>query len=328
MRVLNAECIRGHLGSDAALALAKQAVLLSAGDRQKTPLRSMMQLPTGAGLMGCMPGWIADPDRFGIKLVNIFPANTRQGLSSHLGAVLLFDGSQGKTLALLDASAITAIRTAAVSAVATETLSCEGAQTLGIFGTGEQAVEHIRLLSAVRAFRDVFVMGSSPEKAQAFVAQQQGQPWLKNSALHAVDSARALSDKSDVVCTLSSSTTPLLQAQWLRPGQHINAVGASQPAAMEITPEHILNSRYFVDSLESLAAEAGEFVQLRARAPDAMQEVEGILGQVVTGQVPGRQNTSEITIYRSLGIAVQDMVFASYLYDLAESENIGQFVEF
>ena len=329
MRVLNAEFIRQKLEAETALTLARQAVLLSDGDRQKTPLRTMMTLPTGKGLMACMPGWIADPDRFGIKLVNIFPDNTALGLSSHVGAVLLFDGAQGQTLALLDASTITAVRTAAVTAVATEMLACESAHTLGILGTGEQAVEHIRLLCQVRPFSDVFVLGSSPEKTQAFIRRQQDQIWLpRGCRLHCADSAEALSAQAEVICTLTSSKTPLLDAAWLRPGQHINAVGAAQPSAMEITPAHIVLGRYFVDSLASLAAEAGEYVALAGQNEAAASEVQGVLGGVLAGRIAGRNSDSDITIYRSLGIAVQDMVFASFLYDRAMAEGGGQIVDF
>ena len=297
---------------------------LSSG-RADVPLRTVMKLPGGRNFFGVMPGYLSEPQGLGTKIITIFPDNAKLGLSSHVGLVLLFDSEIGFPLAVMDAGEVTAIRTAAASAVATRALARHDAAHLAIIGTGEQAVTHLEAISLVRTLKSVRVWGRTPSKAAAF-AQEHGS--RLGLAIEVSGSVEAAVRSADIICTVTSSREPILNGAWLQKGAHVNLVGASQQTAREADNDVVAVSRFFVDSRVSARAEAGELKHAIAAGLVSDSHVLGEIGEVLNGKVVGRTSNDDITVYKSLGVAAQDMAAARVIYDRATRDGIGMRVPF
>jgi ornithine cyclodeaminase len=306
------------------------AAVLAGHARGETylPLRSVMIPPDAAGFMGLMPGWSrgrgAGAAAFALKAVCIMPGNPARGLDAHQGLVTLFDGETGEPTAILDASAITAVRTAAVTAVATSVLARPDATTLALLGAGTQARAHLRALAGVRAFEQVRVYAPTTAHAQDLAQQAgaaAGQVTVAASAQEAVRDA-------DVVVTVTSSREPVLRREWLAPGAHVNAVGASSPQARELDTATVAASALYCDSRESLRNEAGEFRLAVEQGLIAGEEhVRAELGEVLAGLAAGRGDAGELTLFRSLGLAVEDLAAAQCAVAAAAEQGLGTEVE-
>jgi ornithine cyclodeaminase len=291
--------------------------------RARIPLRSVV--PVTNGFMGVMPGALAEPDCFGLKLLSLFPGNPAAGLSSHLGLVLLFEPEHGRPVAMMDAAEITAIRTAAASGLATDLLAGPDAGDLAILGAGEQAHSHLEAMLAVRPIRRVRVWSRTAAHAEAFAASQSAR-W--NIPIEAVADPEAAVTGADLICTVSASREPILTGAWIAPGAHLNVVGASRAEAVEIDTDAVVRSRFFVDYRPSTQAEAGEYLRALASGAIAEDHIQAEIGEVASGARPGREAPSDITLYRSLGIAAQDLAAAHFLLDAARAAGVGQTVEF
>lgn len=289
------------------------------------PLRSVMMPPSAAGFMGLMPGWRGgERPAFGLKAICLMPGNPARGLDAHQGIVTLFDGETGVPTAILDASAVTEIRTAAVTAVATRLLAREDSRVLAILGAGVQARAHLDALPRVRQFESVRIYSRTEAHAQALA--DRGAP--KNVRITVAASAEDAVRGADVVVTATSSRAPVLHRAWLRAGAHVNAVGASTPAAREIDVETVAASAVFVDSRESLRHEAGEFqLAVQEGAISGEDHVRAELGEVLAESAPGRQNDEELTLFRSLGLAVEDLAAAEHAVGAARRLGLGTEVE-
>jgi ornithine cyclodeaminase/alanine dehydrogenase-like protein (mu-crystallin family) len=292
------------------------------------PLRSVMMPPDAAGFMGLMPGWRGrHQDRaaaFALKAICLMPANPARGLDAHQGLVTLFDGESGVPTAILDASAITAIRTAAVTAVATSLLARRDARTLAILGAGTQARAHLQALANVRDFEQVRVYAPTRAHAQALVQQAS----LASAELSVASSAEEALRDADVVVTATSAREPVLRHAWLKPGAHLNAVGASTPQAREIDTATVAASALFCDSRESLRNEAGEFqLAIREGLIAGEEHVRAELGEVLAGAAPGRRDAGELTLFRSLGLAIEDLAAAECAVAAATARGLGTEVE-
>jgi ornithine cyclodeaminase/alanine dehydrogenase-like protein (mu-crystallin family) len=285
------------------------------------PLRSVMAPPGAAGLLGLMPAWRGGADPlFSLKAICVMPGNPARGLDAHQGVVVLFDGETGVPRAILDGSALTAVRTAAVTAVATRVLARQDARVLAIIGAGVQARAHLDALGAVRDFESVRVFARTPEHARA-LADQNGTATAAASAEEAVRGA-------DVVVLATSSREPVISRDWLGPGAHVNAIGASIPTARELDVETVAASALFCDSRESLRNEAGEYrVAVQEGAISGEEHVRGELGEVLAGLRPGRQDEVELTLFRSLGLAVEDLAAAEHTVAAARARGLGTDVE-
>jgi ornithine cyclodeaminase/alanine dehydrogenase-like protein (mu-crystallin family) len=306
------------------------AAVLAARARGETylPLRSIMAAPGAAGFMGLMPSWRgAQEDRgavFALKAICVMPGNPARGLDAHQGTVTLFDGETGVPTAILDASAVTAIRTAAVSAVATGLLARAGARTLAILGAGVQGRAHLEALSPVRDFEQVRVYAPTRAHAQALA----GEAGLTRAAVSVAASAEDAVRGADVVVAATSAREPVLDHAWLKPGAHVNAVGASTPQAREIDTATVAASALFCDSRESLRNEAGEFQRaIREGAITGEEHVRAELGEVLAGSATGRRDDAELTLFRSLGIAVEDLAAAETAVAAARAQGLGTEVE-
>lgn len=288
------------------------------------PLRSMTRLPDKRGLLGLMPAILEDPAIMGVKILSVFPENTGTQMGSHQGAVLLFETSSGRPLALVDAAAITAIRTAAVSAVATRLLAREDAGLLALLGSGVQARTHLQAILKVRRLRTVRVFSRNPAHAEAFARRESRRHDLE---IMAVAKAREAVADADIVCTVSGASQPILKGDWLSPGTHINAVGACTPGARELDGTAVARSRLFTDRRESLFAEAGDLLLAIQEGAVCREDVEvGELGEVLEGSRAGRSHNGEITLFESLGLAVEDLAAAYEVYERAQQEDGGTWI--
>jgi ornithine cyclodeaminase len=295
------------------------------------PLRKGLPLMNGKGLLGWMPGYLrasddgggAYPDHFGIKLNSLYPDNPRHGFSSHLGLVVLYEADHGRPVAILDADVITSLRTAAASALATRELSRPESTTLAIIGTGEEARTHIPAMLAVRDIEEIKVWGRTPAHVEALCEEFSG---LEEVAVEAAESVEAAVSGADVICTVTAADDPVLLGEWLPAGVHLNLVGSSIPEAREVDNEAVRRGRFYIDYIESTLNQAGEL--LRAIDDGVVDEthIVGEIGDVLLGKVPGRQSPDDITIYKSLGVAAQDLASARYLFDECERRGLGQVV--
>ena len=283
------------------------------------PLRSMIPFSGAAGFMATMPAWRGGDDPlFSLKSLCVMPGNPARGLDSHQGTVTLFDGATGEPRAILDASAVTSVRTAAVSAVATRLLARENARVLAILGAGVQGRAHLDALLPVRSFEEVRVFATNAAHARAAAGDR------ANVAASAEEAVRG----ADVVVLATTSSEPVVRRDWLAPGTHVNAIGASVPSDRELDVETVAASALFCDSRESLRSEAGEYrLAVEQGAITGENHVRGELGEVLAGIAPGRLDPEELTVFRSLGLAVEDLAAAECAVERARRLGIGTEVE-
>jgi alanine dehydrogenase len=303
--------------------MAEALTTLTRGEAQN-PLRWGMKLADGKGLLGMMPGSLSRPAALGLKVVAIFPGNHGTPYDSHQGVVVLLDVDHGVPRAILDASEITAIRTAAASALATRLLAREDAGDLAILGAGVQARTHLEAMICVRRVRRARVFSPSRAGREGFAARESSRHGIR---VEPVDSARAAVEGADLVCTTTSSVEPVLLGEWLAPGTHVNAVGACTKNARELDSAAVLRARLFVDCRESALNEAGDFLIPKSEGVLGDDHIRGELGEVLVGRCAGRRSPEEITLFKSLGLAVEDLAVASHLDRLAREQGVGTMVE-
>ena len=290
------------------------------------PLRTIFRPPDVKGVLAMMPTFRASPSPlFGLKAICVFPGNAAIGKDAHQGGVLLFDGGTGELLALVNASAITAIRTAAVSALATRLLARADAGDLAIIGAGVQARSHVRALACVRNLRRVRVAARRFASAQQFAQEMQPEFPFR---IEPVESVAAAVRGADIIVTATTSRDPVLRREWISPGAHINAIGTFSPKAREVDTATMVDASLFVDRRESALNEAGDYLIAAAEGAIGPEHIRAELGEVLTGLHPGRTASGEITIFKSLGTAVEDLAAAAHVYQNARSQNAGTSVEF
>lgn len=325
MLVLNRSDVVRLLPMPACIALMRETFAARAGGRTIQPARSAVRTPDGLGTMLTMPAWISDPAALGVKVVSVFPGNPQRGLDSHQGAVLALDPATGQVLAILEAGAVTAIRTAAVSAVATDLLANPDAADLALLGAGAEARTHLAAMAAVRKLRRVRVWSRSAARARAFAEATTVPGGVPVEVM--ASAGDAVADAS-LICTLTASPTPVLEGRWIAPGAHINAVGAHTPETRELDTDAVTRARIVVDARESALQEAGDLLipikERRLRIADIGAE----LGEVIIGTRPGRTSSAEITLFKSLGLAIEDVAAARYVTAEARRLGVGQEIAF
>jgi ornithine cyclodeaminase/alanine dehydrogenase-like protein (mu-crystallin family) len=292
---------------------------LAAGDTLQ-PLRQVMWLPDKRGVLAAMPAYLGGIETIGLKAISVFPGNHATPFDSHQGVVLLFEARNGQMQAILDATAITAIRTAAVSALATRLLARPEAAELAILGSGTQARTHLEAMRLVRPIRRVRVWSRNPEHVSRFAmqeAQRHGIP------VEALPSAQAAVEGADIICTTTSAAEPVLLGEWLTPGCHLNAVGSSTPNARELDTPAVVRARLYVDRRESALNEAGELLYALKEGAVGEGHIQAELGDLLVRKAPGRQSAEEITLFKSLGLAIEDLAAAHFIYQKALGQNVG-----
>lgn len=308
------------------IAVMEEALSSLARGEMHQPLRMVVKPPEAAGVIAMMPAYRSGADPvFGLKAICVFPGNPEKGKDSHQGGVLLFSGDTGEPLAMMNASAITAIRTAAVSAVATRVLARADACDLAIIGAGVQARSHLAALSCVRQLKRARIASRTFDHAQKLVAEEQKH---FSFPISAVADVRAAVTDADLVVTATTSREPVLQRYWIAPGAHINAVGTYSPRAREVDTATMLAAKIFVDRRESALNEAGDYLIAADEGAIGPDHIRAELGEVLIGAAPGRTTGDEITLFKSLGLAIEDLAAAAYLYQKAQQNNCGAWVEF
>ena len=309
--VLTAEAIERLLPIGDCIAVMEQAFTDLQRGFLHHPLRTFWLPPGVNGGTMWMAAYRSSPKpMFGTKLLFVLNDNPSRGLDSHQGQVILADGETGELRALLDASAVTAIRTAAVSALATRLLARENARVLAIVGTGVQARKHVESIPLVRRIERALVAGRTRDHAQRFVDEMSRTGSME---LAAADGAEAAVRAADIVVTATDSPTPVIKREWLRPGAHVNAIGASRPTTWEIDPRIYEDAVAFCDRRESLQAEAGDYLQAVANGSIPNAEAVNELAELVVGERKGRTSPDQITLFRSLGLAIEDLAAAEFV---------------
>lgn len=334
--VLSASDVHAALGyAECAEAMRDALLALTAGKAQM-PLRTVIRPAGAAGLVALMPSYLAGSGddaagaSYGLKAICITPSNPAAGLDTHQGVVLLSRGDTGEPIALLNASAVTEIRTAAVSVVATDLLANPNATELAVIGTGVQAQAHVLALDASRPLTAIRVAGRDLARAAAFAARLAGRT---RAAVHPCDTAREAVAEAGIVVTATSSAVPVLELDWLQPGVHINAVGACVPTMRELDTATVAGAALFADRRDSLLTESGDYVLAAAEGAVGPDQIRAELGEVLAGSATGRTTPAEITIFESLGLAIEDLAAAAQACAIATrtrgtAGQIGSWVEF
>jgi alanine dehydrogenase len=288
------------------------------------PLRPVLWLPEKVGALGMMPSYLGDLKAMGLKVVSVFPGNHGTQYDSHQGAVMLFETEHGRLLAIVDASQITAIRTAATSAVATRLLAREEASDLALLGSGVQARTHLEAMLLARPIKRVRVWSRDPDHARHFAERESQRRGIK---VEPMGTAQAAVAEADMICTTTAAREPVLLGEWIAPGAHVNAVGSSVAFTRELDTAAVVKARMFVDRRESTINEAGDFLFPKKEGAIGDDHIQGEIGEILLGQIAGRTSPDEITLFKSLGLAVEDLAAAHHIYLKALEKGLGMAVE-
>ena len=325
MRVIRQPEVEELLPMNECVDVMREALSTLARGDAVLPLRNMVKLPDGSGLLGLMPAYLGSPQVMGLKVVTVMPGNHGSDYDSHQGAVMIFECEHGSPLAVIDASSITAIRTAAVSGVATQALARKDAGDLAILGSGTQAWSHLDAMATVCKLRRVRVWSRDKARARALAERGAARHGLQ---VEISDSARSAVEGADLICTTTAARTPILEGAWLTHGVHVNAVGACFADTRELDTAAVAGGRLYVDRRESAVNESGEFLIAQAEGAIDEKHIVGELGEVLIGKAPGRGSPSERTIFKSLGIAIEDLAAAHHIWKKAERLNKGAAIDF
>ena len=322
--ILDSKQIREMLPMRDCIELMADALSSLARGEVFQPLRTIIRPPEAIGLLGLMPAYrTGEHGAFGMKAICVFPGNPAIGKDAHQGAVMLFSRETGELIALMNASEITAIRTAAVSAVATRVLAREDAHQLGIVGAGVQARTHLAALDAVREITRARVACRNIEHARELVREVQ--PGF-SFPVDAVESNEEAVRGADLIVTATSSQEPVINHEWISPGAHVNAIGTHSPNSREIDSATMAAARIFVDRRESAMNESGDYLLAAREGLINADSLVAEIGELLIGTKLGRTSADEITLFKSLGLAIEDVACAEYLYQKALSDDRGSWV--
>ena len=322
--ILNEEDVQRLLPMNECIEVMERAFVALARGEVEQPLRTIFRPPQVRGVMALMPTFRGgETPLFGFKAICVFPGNAAIGKDAHQGSVILFDGATGELRAIANASAITAIRTAAVSGLATRVLAKPDASTLAIIGAGVQARAHLEAIACVRKLRRVLVAASRKESAERFAQSMKSHV---DCEVEPVGSPEEAVREADIVVTATTSREPVVHHEWLSPGTHINAIGTFSPRARELDTATMASSSIFVDRRESAFNEAGDYLIAAGERAIGPESILAELGEVLIGDHPGRRSSDEITVFKSLGLAMEDLAAAEYCYQKALAQGGGKMV--
>ncbi len=280
------------------------------------PVRTAVQVGATRNFLGVMPAYLSSPSALGVKLVTVFDGNSARGLPSHLATIILLNPDTGALEVIMDGRYITAVRTAAVSAVAVRQLARKDPAILAILGSGVQARSHSEVLPLAREFREIRAWSPAPDHLQRFVSEA--------PSVHAASSAEQAVRGAGVIALVTSSTTPVIQGDWVSPGALVISVGACRPDTREMDPALVARSRLIVDSRAAALLEAGDIVQGIREGLFTEAHIAAELGEVILHRSPGRAAAGDVVIFKSLGLAVEDVAAAQLVYARARSQGKGR----
>jgi ornithine cyclodeaminase/alanine dehydrogenase-like protein (mu-crystallin family) len=315
LRLLGATDVDRAIDMRQAIDIMATAFKELASGRANVPQR--LGVETEAGLVLAMPGSLPEQSALAIKVVSVFPGNSRLGLPSVFGLVLVLDASSGAPLALIEGSHLTALRTGAASGLATKLMAREDARTVALFGAGVQARTQLAAVRAVRDIREVRIVSRTPQSADRLAGELTG---LETRVL--ADSGAAVRG-ADIVITATTSATPVVFGRDVEPGTHVNAIGAYTPTMREVDADGVRRARVIVDTRQGALAEAGDLIMATRERAISTDHIVAELGEVVNGTIAGRTSEEEITLFKSVGHAAQDVALARRVLDVAVSRRLG-----
>lgn len=324
MLLLSETQVQDLIDIDELIATLEQAHVQYSTGKAVMPVRLVVPLPQVHGRITSMPGFLNEDKALGMKVVTYFQDNPTYGLPAILATIMLFSVETGKMIAAMDGNYITAIRTACASAMATKALANPQTPVLGILGAGVQARAHIRALARVRKLETIKIY--SPSNSSAAAVKQD----LASQVHAAIEVAKSAEDAvrdADILVTVTTAKEPILKQEWLKPGAHINAVGSHRPDAREIDGQTMARAKIVVDSREAIMAECGDILLAIKEEVISAESIHGEIGEVLAGAKPRRQSIDEITLYKSVGIAIQDVATANLVYQKALERGVGTTVE-
>ncbi len=324
MLVLSEKQVQSLIDLDELIAALEQAHIQYSTGKAVMPVRLVVPLPQIQGRITSMPGYLNEDKTLGMKVVTYFQDNPKQNLPAILATIMLFSSDSGKMIAAMDGGYITAIRTACASALATRTLANPNTPVLGILGAGVQARAHIQALTRVRKLSRIKLYSPSGTSARRIKEDLEKACGL---AIEVVDSAQAAVRYSDLLVTVTTAKDPIVQVEWLKPGVHINAVGSHRPDLREIDGATLKRAKVVVDSRAAVMAECGDILLALKEQSIGAADIHGEIGEVLAGAKAGRISPSEITLYKSVGIAIQDVATAQMVYRKALAQDVGTNVE-
>ncbi|HEX6770010.1 MAG TPA: ornithine cyclodeaminase family protein [Candidatus Binatia bacterium] len=324
MLVLSELQVQKLIDLDELIAALEQAHIQYSTGKAVMPVRLVVPLPQIQGRITSMPGYLHQHRALGMKVVTYFQDNPKQNLPAILATIMLFSAETGKMIAAMDGGYITAIRTACASALVTKALANRDTPVLGILGAGVQARAHILALTRVRQLSRIKLYSPSGRSALTIKEELQQQCGV---TIEVVNSAQDAVRDSDLLVTVTTAKEPIVNADWLKPGAHINAVGAHRPDLREIDGATLKRAKVFVDSREAIMAECGDILLALKEKSISEADIHGEIGEVLAGSKSGRTDASEITLYKSVGIAIQDVATAQLVYRKALEHNVGTNVE-
>jgi ornithine cyclodeaminase len=324
--VLNQSEVEQLLPMSDCIGIMTEALTSLAKGEAYNPLRGVIRPPGAKGVLGMMPSYKGgEKPAFGIKVISVFKGNPLIGKDAHQGIVLMLSGETGEPLAMMNASAVTEIRTAAVSGVATRLLARKDAADLAIIGSGVQARSHLAAMASVRTVKRARVVSKNIDNARKFVRNFQSRYSFPLEVVERVEDAVR---GADIIVTATSSVEPILKREWISPGAHLNVVGSSIPTTREVDSATMAASSLFVDRRESTLNEAGDYLFAMREGAIGPDHIRAELGEILTGTKPGRTSKDEITLFKSLGLAIEDLASAEFVYRRAVESKLGTWVEF
>lgn len=327
MLLLNASNVRALLPMKEAIEADKEAFLLHSQGETEVPVRPNFEL-AGRGSALFMPAYVkGEIDRVGIKIVSVFPGNAAKGLPVVPAQVLLLDSDTGEVCAMMNGVEITRIRTGAISGAATDILARKDASVAALFGTGGQAASQLEALLCVRPLKEVRVYDAFPDRIAPFVERMGELAGRYGAKLVGAKSSDEAIDGADVVTTVTTSKEPVFDGAKIKPGAHINGVGSFTPAMRELDETLLNRARVFIDNREAVLAEAGDFLIPATSGKYDLKKIAGEIGDVIAGKLPGRSSDDEITVLKTVGYAVLDVVAAAHVYRNAIEKKVGTEVE-
>jgi ornithine cyclodeaminase/alanine dehydrogenase-like protein (mu-crystallin family) len=329
LRILSKADVKQLMDMQTCIRVNRAAFVAVAEGRARVPVKHHVPVenpPNSVSLF--MPGYLPDVPALGLKVVSVFPQNPAQGLPTILGAIMLISPATGEPLALMDGTWLTSLRTGAATGVSAQVLAREDAETLTLLGAGGMAFHQVEAVLAVRPIRTVYLWNRTPDRAESLAVQvrELGERLGRDLSVTATSDSESAVRRADVVAVGTSSPTPVLLGRWVRPGTHVSLIGSHEAHMREADDELLLKSRVkTVDALDSAMA-SGD-VRLPVEAGVVKPEELVTLGAVAAGRVPGRQHPEDITWFKSVGLAAQDLACAAEVLRLAEERGLGTVVE-
>ena len=322
--ILDEHAVAGLIRMGDLVDLMQQALADFSAGRAIQPVRAALPIERHQSILAVMPGYLEGSDALAVKVVSLAPQNAERGIPTHLATILLHNPVTGELIAILDGRLITEMRTAAVSAAAARALARPEARSLAILGSGVQARSHLEALRLVRKVERVRVWSPTPARREAF-AREESERW--QTPIEVCKTAEAAVRGADLVVTATSSREAVVRGEWLEAGAHVTAVGACRPSWRELDGEAVRRAAVYVDSRAAARVEAGDLLLAASEGAIGENHLRGEIGELFEGRVPGRCTDVEITLFKSLGLAVEDAATALHVYRLARAAGVGVEVE-